>query len=234
MSFGHPNRRALLAVLLLSVVLPGSPRPLLAEPDVLWSIVTECLDPAVADYCSTCKLPRTEAPCATHRDCRETTEVWAETPDYVAIRDRKMCGCLKEFVHGLAIPRTRVTGVEDPRRPEGIWEFAWHEACRRIPDETAIALAVNPISWRSQNQLHVHIVRLRSDARKDFEHASVTRVERLDRVWAVAATTAKVAGWRDYGVLVAKDPSGGFLVVVEKGSPEGDFTENHCVRAGKY
>ena len=36
-----------------------------------------------------------------------------------------MCGCSKDFIHGLAMPRSEVTGIEDIRRREEIWQFAW-------------------------------------------------------------------------------------------------------------
>jgi CDP-diacylglycerol pyrophosphatase len=222
------EKRSRFAALLLGVALLGVAGCASAGPDVLWGIVTTCIDPGAPDYCSQCQAPRTETPCGQNRSCRDTTQVWAETPDFVAIRDHKMCDCPKEFVHGLAIPRARVTGVEDPKRPDGIWEFAWQQAASRIADDRAIALAVNPISRRSQNQLHVHIVRLRSDARQGIDQDHPTHVDNLKDVWSTAETSAQAAGLDDYGVLVAKDSNGGFLVVVDKGSPEGDFTEGRC------
>jgi len=86
--------------------------------DTLWNIVSMCMDTGTADYCTTCIAPRAEAGC--NRPCENTTQVWGESPQFVVIRDRKMCGCPEGFVHGLALPRNRVTGVEDPGRPEGI------------------------------------------------------------------------------------------------------------------
>ena len=91
--------------------------------------------------------------------------MWAKTKEFVAIRDLKMCGCPPGFVAGLALPRARVTGIEDPRRPEGIWPFAWQVARTRIPDERQIALAINPKDARSENQMHVHMLRLRPETR---------------------------------------------------------------------
>ena len=87
------------------------------------------------------------------------TEVWARSHDYVAIRDRKMCGCPSDFVYGLARPLQQVTGVESKNRPSGIWDFAWDVAKKRVP-EFEIALVVNPLTYRIQDQLHVHIVKL--------------------------------------------------------------------------
>jgi len=79
---------------------------------------------------------------------------------FTALRDIKMCGCPSDFVHGPALPIYRVTGVEDPLRPEGIWQFAWDVAIQRMKPES-IALVVTPRLHRSQNQLHVHLLRNR-------------------------------------------------------------------------
>jgi CDP-diacylglycerol pyrophosphatase len=199
-----------------------------APRDVLWKIVTTCIELHAADYCSQCSLPRIDSPCGHGRGCSDTTEVWEETTDYVALRDVKMCGCEEGFVHGLVIPRSRVTGVEDPGRPEDIWSFAWDVARKRIREEAAIALAVNPQGQRSQNQLHVHIVRLAPDARQRFADARSARVRSLGDVWNAAAEKAALAGLKDYGVLVAKQPGGDFLVVIESQSPEKAYTRWEC------
>jgi CDP-diacylglycerol pyrophosphatase len=153
--------------------------------------------------------------------------VWGVTREYVAIRDSKMCGCPADFVHGLAIPRTRVTGVEDPGRPDGIWAFAWEAGRKRIGDEAALALAVNPPGRRSQDQLHVHIVRLLPDARARLANAVAVRVTSLNEVWRAAARGAEAAGIKDYGVLVVREPEG-YLVRVEEGSPEKMYTRARC------
>ena len=199
-----------------------------AHRNVLWEIVTTCIDLHHADYCQQCSLPRVDSPCGVGRECRETTEVWEETADYVAIRDVKMCGCEKGFVHGLAIPRGRVIGVEDPRRPDGIWDFAWSVARKRIGEESAIALAVNPPGVRGQDQLHVHIVRLLPDARRRFTDAQSVRVGSLSGTWKAAADKAAIAGLKDYGVLVARLPEGDYLVLVDESSPEKTYTLWKC------
>jgi CDP-diacylglycerol pyrophosphatase len=139
-----------------------------------------------------------------------------------------MCGCPEGFVHGLALPRWRVTGVEDPGSPDGIWEVAWNAACKRIEDESSIALVVNPKGRRSQDQLHVHIVRLQQDARQKFDKLTVTRVQCLHEVWKAAAQRAVSEGLDDYGVLVASNPQGGFMLLIEKNSPERTYTEERC------
>ncbi len=201
-----------------------------AEPsrNILWRIVSECLDSAVSDYCATCLSP-IAGTCGADRSCRRTTDVWAETTAFVAIRDIKMCGCPDGFVHGLALPRTRVTGVEDPRRPAGIWPFAWAAAASRIDDPSAIALVVNPPDERTQDQLHVHLVRLGPDARSQVVGRSPARVDRLDQVWDVAARRAAAAALEHYGILVARDTaSSAYLVLVQRKSPEYEFTATTC------
>ena len=123
----------------LVVVLAGCAPRGEGKRDLLWQIVSQCVDASRPDYCATCRSPVVGACPA--EGCRRTTEVWAQTADYVAIRDIKMGGCEKPgFVHGLALPRFRVTGVEDRARPPGIWAFAWTVARARIGDEREIAL----------------------------------------------------------------------------------------------
>lgn len=209
---------------LLALALPASA----GNPNALWEIVDRCMDPRIADYCAWCPSPRVETGCAANRGCQETTEVWAETPEFVAIRDRKMCGCPADFVHGLAMPRERVSGVEDPHRPDGIWAFAWGEARKRIPDASTIALIVNPARTRTQDQLHVHLLRLREDARAAFGSETTVHVQELSSVWREAARLAEASHLEDYGVLVASDPGGGFVVVVGDRSPERLYSVEHC------
>jgi CDP-diacylglycerol pyrophosphatase len=225
-------RRRPLALLLgwaaLTACAAGGPA---SSRDILWTIVAECLDPARPGYCSRCPSPIGDT-CGPGRGCTGTTEVWAETPEYVAIRDVKMCGCPAGFVHGLALPRARVTGPEDARRPAGIWSFAWDSARARIADEMEIALVVNPPRLRTQDQLHVHLLRLAPGVRARLASRSPARGAALHEVWDVAARSAAAAGLLDYGVLVVRDEAAGFLVLVEGLSPEDQFTAATCRAAG--
>ncbi len=102
------------------------------------------------DYCVLCRYPRADSVCGKGLGCKETTRVWAETAKFAVISDIKTCGCPPDFVHGLVLPRTPVTGVEDPRKPDEIWSVAWEAARKRISDENAIALVVNPATVRTQ------------------------------------------------------------------------------------
>ena len=221
-------RKLLLAVLILLGLSSAGPAGAAGSRDALWNIISGCLDPGAANYCATCRAPRVETPCAAGKGCRDTIEVWAQSDAFVALRDRKMCDCPQDFVHGLVLPRLRVTGVEDPRRPDGIWSFAWSVARDRIGDESDAALVVNPAGMRDQDQLHVHIVRLQKDARRRFGAARVTSVQKLDEVWGAASRSATAAGLADYGVLVARRPEGGFTVLVDKVSPEKSYAIARC------
>lgn len=195
--------------------------------DALRRIVTECLDTGEPRYCARCPDPQAGT-CTLDYPCTRTTQVWALNQEYVAIRDIKMCGCGASFVHGLAMPRFTVIGVEDPRRPDGIWRFAWDAARMRIPEESEIALAVNPPAWRTQDQLHLHLVRLLPGARARVSALQPIRVERLEDVWAAAAEHAAPRGLTAYGVLVLLGSEGGWLVVADGNSPEGSFTLARC------
>ena len=216
---------ALVAAALLTACAPHAG----GSRDILWRIVSRCLDATVPDYCTTCGSP-IEGACGDARGCKATIDVWAKTADYVAIRDIKMCGCPRGFVHGLALPRAHVTGIEDARRPAGIWPFAWQTAQRRIADEREIALVVNPPGLeRTQDQLHVHLLRLTPGARARLAGDSPARATDLDLVWDVAARHAAAQGLASYGVLVMRDDaSNDFLLITRRESPELQFTAATC------
>ena len=195
--------------------------------DILLDIVRHCVDPKLENYCTRCRAPIAEVACTPETSCRKTTEVWSINTEYVAIRDIKMCGCPASFVHGLVMPLQVITGVEDPLRPEGIWQYAWDEAALRMEAE-AIALVVNPQNFRSQNQLHVHLVRLKPQARAEFKSMATGTSSNLLNVWKIAAELAKQQNLPDYGVLVSTEESGGFKVVVTTVSPGHLFTQYVC------
>ena len=195
----------------------------------LWHIVSQCLDTTAADYCARCLRP---APglCGDVA-CVDRTFAWVVSTDFVAIQDRKMCGCPTDFVHGLAMPRTPVKGVEDPNRPEAIWPFAWEAAKAKISNEGEILLAVNGPGRRTQDQLHVHILRLLPDGRKRLAEIKPARVTDLGLVWEAASRHAKslgLKGW--YGVVVARTEDGkAFLVAASAGDhPETEFGHALC------
>ncbi len=219
--------------------------------DILFNIVTQCLaKPASAAglsrYCAQCPAPLPElfARCqpglAAAQNpamiCRKTVSVWAKNSRFAAIRDIKMCGCLGSgFIHGLAIPLAKVTGLEDVSRlPPAIWRFAWSAAAGKIKDEDSIALAVNPPKWRSQDQLHIHLVRLAPGARQRIANFGPITVKGLGGIWAAEERLAKNKGLAQgsYGLILARDLTArGFEIAVipaSAGSPEYLFTQALC------
>jgi CDP-diacylglycerol pyrophosphatase len=92
----------------------------------------------------------------------------------------------------------------------------------------SIALVVNPRLHRSQNQLHVHLLRLSQGARQRLDPHVAGEVRSLDQVWSTAARGAAARGLDDYGVLVVQRGQQDFLVVVTAESPEDAFTEWRC------
>jgi len=219
--------RILFSLLATGFFTPQATALTVAKSDILLHIVSQCLDPSKENYCSQCMLPRGDTHCGDMAQCKQTNEVWAFNPDYAAIRDIKMCGCSADFVHGLAIPRDIVTGVEDSNRQEGIWEFAWGVAIERI-EADSIALVVNPKSQRTQNQLHIHLVRLDKNARILFAQYLPVYVDNLKHIWSIAERDARAKGMNEYGVLVAQSSTGKYMVVVTANSPESAFTQWSC------
>jgi CDP-diacylglycerol pyrophosphatase len=195
--------------------------------DALLRIVTDCLDTGAPRYCARCPSPQAGT-CDLQYPCTRTTEVWAETGEYVAIRDLKMCGCPAGFVHGLAMPRYPVSGPEDPRRPEALWRFAWDVARSRISDEREIALLINPPALRTQDQLHIHLVRLLPDARARIDALKPDAIARLEEVWTAAAQHAAGRELTEYGVIVVQSLDHGWLVAADAGATEIAFTAARC------
>ena len=197
--------------------------------DILFNIVNQCLNTQVPDYCTRCQSPRQESVCEAKSTCKASIDVWHETPELIAMRDIKMCGCGPDFVHGLVIPKAKVTGVEDSKRPETIWAYAWGIAESKIQTNDK-ALAVNPQFRRSQDQLHIHIVKLKADARARLSELPLILVKDLNSVWAVAQRAANERQFSDYGVLVFDASQGGFLIAVTQESPEHTYTQVRCAQ----
>ena len=118
--------------------------------DILHRIVAQCLDSAVRDYCVWCPAPL-RGQCALDDDCRRTTEVWAQTDEYVVIRDIKMCGCPANFVHGLAMARTScaarknrsvppASGHSPGRSPTSGFRRRWRSGSPSIPLTCALRI----------------------------------------------------------------------------------------------
>ena len=230
------------------------PQPHASKRDVLWGIV-QCLNgqsPAVratpespGHACGTIVLDEADEP----------------GQDSVILEDTKMSKCSLNagasenkprsfaYVHALAIPLARMTGVEqEENRPQGIWDLAWRKAKLYIPETNDIALVANPKAqnqYRSQDQLHIHLVRLKPGARAEILNAKGSRrvpptyIDRLsgtpDPVWAAAELNAGMLAARlgvapglksgAFGIAVIYDESKGqYAVVAVNDSPERDFT----------
>jgi CDP-diacylglycerol pyrophosphatase len=213
----------LLLVLLAIGIAAGS----LVHSDTLLHIVQQCVDVRTPNYCGQCRLPQKNAGCLEAPSCRATVEIWDEDKDFVAMRDIKMCGCPDDFVHGLVLPKATITGVEDPNKPDSIWPFSWRTALSRMSAED-IALVVNPRLRRTQNQLHVHLVRLKPDSRSFVTNNLVGETSDLTTVWYIAQRAADTRQMDDFGVLVFKTDSDKFGVVIASDSPEGLYTRAVC------
>ena len=219
-------QRSILVILLLGSIYPSFALEI-SRSDILLNIATQCINPKTQNYCNQCVSPRIDSSCGNPQDCKNTTEVWSENEQFVSIRDIKMCGCSKDFIHGLTMPRSEVTGIEDIRRQEEIWQFAW-ETSKKIIEPDLIALVVNPKSHRSQNQLHVHLVRIDPKVKNKFNAYIFTYVKNLDHVWETAEKLAAKNSLIDYGILVTRATSNQFTVLITPNSPESEFTIWKC------
>jgi CDP-diacylglycerol pyrophosphatase len=219
-------QRSILVILLLGSIYPSFALEI-SRSDILLNIATQCINPKTQNYCNQCVSPRIDSSCGNPQDCKNTTEVWSENEQFVSIRDIKMCGCSKDFIHGLTMPRSEVTGIEDIRRQEEIWQFAW-ETSKKIIEPDLIALVVNPKSHRSQNQLHVHLVRIDPKVKNKFNAYIFTYVKNLDHVWETAGKLAAKNSLIDYGILVTRATSNRFTVLITPNSPESEFTIWKC------
>ena len=239
-------RTRLLVTLLATTLLVGSlvwsrrdgPSP----PDALWRIVATCFNDApAADSERCCACPAMRRSCCDDSTTPNADAVWGVTSEFVAIRDMKACGCPSDFVAGLALPRARVSGIEDPSRPDGIWPFAWQTARAHVADELEIGLAINPLVARTQNQMHVHLLRLKPGVRERLNDALasdppvwsapgtiVLRLPDLDHVFTTVAARVGDATMGMHGVLVARVPGGGWVALVTDRSSPQVYTQNRC------
>jgi CDP-diacylglycerol pyrophosphatase len=144
----RPAYHLLLAVLLAAVALTARA----ADPSALWHIV--------------------------HGRCVPDEQAKQDPAPCTAVDLAHGYAVLKDIVGNtqfLLIPTTRVGGIEDqsvlaPDAPN-YWDAAWQ--ARRYVEQRAghalprddIALAINAVSGRSQDQLHIHIDCIRPDVR---------------------------------------------------------------------
>jgi CDP-diacylglycerol pyrophosphatase len=148
--------RLLLALCAL-LALAGGAR---ADPDALWKITDQKCVPNEREYGQ-------PSPCAL-----VNLEGGAEK-GYVILKD------LIGDTQYLLIPTAKITGIESPELlapgAPNYFADAWRErhftedAAKHALPRSALSLAVNSVSARSQNQLHIHIDCIRPDVRDALE-----------------------------------------------------------------
>ena len=121
-----------------------------ADPDALWRIISQQCVPSEREYGS----PK---PC----------ELVDTDKGYVVLKD------IVGDSQFLVMPTERITGMEDPAilapTTPNYWQAAWEarhyvdERVHRPLPRDAISLAINSISGRTQNQLHIHVDCVRPD-----------------------------------------------------------------------
>ena len=125
-----------------------------ADPDVLWKIVH--------DRCVPNQMQNHDP-----KPCAEVTADTALLKDLVGIAQY------------LLIPTARITGMEAPellaRETPNYFAAAWQarhfmdgKLGKTLPPD-AVSLAINSVTGRSQNQLHIHIDCVRADVRAALE-----------------------------------------------------------------
>ena len=160
--------RLLYGVLLSLTLLPAA--ACAADPSALWKIVNgECVPHEEAD--------RNPSPCAA-LDLAKGVE-----KGYGILKD------LNGVAQFLLIPTARIGGIEDPAilapSTTNYWDAAWK--ARRFVDQRlhmslprdAIALAINSLAARTQNQLHIHIDCIRPDVRS----ALSANLDKISDTW---------------------------------------------------
>jgi CDP-diacylglycerol pyrophosphatase len=127
-----------------------APPPAFADPNVLWHIVSEQCVPDQQQF----HVPK---PC-------EQVDL---AGGYVVLKDRD------GGTQFLVMPIARITGIESaeilaPDAPN-YWDAAWqarhfvNERAHRDLPRDALGLAINSVSGRTQNQLHIHVDCMRLD-----------------------------------------------------------------------
>jgi CDP-diacylglycerol pyrophosphatase len=176
---------AALAALFTALALPACA----ADPDALWNIVSgQCVPGQQAKH--------DPAPCL-------SVDL---AGGFAVLKDQS--GATQVLV----IPTTRVTGIENPAllapASPNYWADAWtarHDvetlAHREIPRED-LALAVNSVYGRSQDQLHIHVDCIRPDVRDALNSA----LDRIGPKWA--PLDVSLAGHRYRAMRIAGEELG--------------------------
>ena len=209
----RPWFAAALAALFTALAVPA----LAADPDALWEVVGgQCVPNQQARQDPT--------PCL-------SVDLAA---GYAVLKDQS--GATQVLV----IPTARVSGIEspallDPAAPN-YWADAWKArgdvealAHREIPRED-LALAVNSIYARSQDQLHIHVDCIRPDVRDALN----TALDRIGPKWA--PLDVSLAGHRYRAMRISGDELGDAnpFKLLADGDPTGraDMAVETLVLAG--
>jgi CDP-diacylglycerol pyrophosphatase len=172
-----------LALAVLGVV--ATPPPSTSRSNALWRVVH---DLCVTDM----KVSGSPAPClAVNR-----------SQGYAVLKD------LRGKTQVLLIPTARVTGIDSPALLEpgapNYWQYAWdarvwfERAAKHLVPREDIALAINSIYGRTQNQLHIHVDCVRPDVRATLDE-HVNRIGDSWRVFPWKLAGARYQALRIYG-----------------------------------
>src|SRR5258706_518271 len=147
----------------------------------------------------------------------------------------------RQATRGRVAARAAVPAVR-PARPDAIWPFAWDVARRHIADESEIGLVINPDDARTQNQMHVHMLRLDRGARALLDSldppsdgtwlrapaALVLPLPNLEHVFSTAADRIGSDAIGTHGILVARAKGAGYLAVLTARISPQVLTKSHC------
>src|SRR5262249_21262745 len=103
-----------------------------------------------------------------------------------------------------------------------------------MPDEGQRGLAINPQDARTENQLHVHLLRLRPEARAWLDSSDtpgpagtiMLTLPTLDAVFAAVEARVGAARMGETGVFVARGRSGGWAIGITARTSPPAFATN--------
>jgi len=180
-------------LLLAAGLAAGSDRAAHADPDALWKIVHGACVPDQEQHGA-------PAPCT------EVDLAQGEAHGTAILKDKR------GKTQFLLIPTARIAGMESPDilQPDApnYFEAAWQ--ARRLVDQAAgrplrredLALAINSVAGRTQNQLHIHIDCIRRDIRGQLRGM----LARIGDGWRVLPQ--RLAGHRYRALWIAGDDLG--------------------------
>lgn len=214
------RRLALASAMLLAAVAPARS----GERGLLWRVVQTCL----VDH----RLTGGAFPCL----AVETAD--GEARGYAVVR------APFERLHVVVTPTVRTIGIEEPRlvAPDAPNYFADAWASRRFvsddlvqkPGRADLAMAINSLPGRSQDQLHIHVGCVRADVKRALDQAEGTLrpgrfvplkiLPRAPRYMAMVLPGADLAGQNPFRIVAESLKPAAMadvtIVVVGAGSDE--------------